>query len=149
MKLAIFDDDLVCRKVGKFEVTDGNQIRVKSKGGKGHFMPHFDINSGLQIPYRALSSPWKISYAPLYIVQSKAKHCVNFKPAAIICPKCSKEIQPAPINKGPDPSLVIDTANKIMLEKIGDQKKETPLIDYVIVVLLLMILAVLMGVVKV
>lgn len=148
VKVAIFDEDLVCRKVGKYEVTDGDQIKIKNKGGKGHFMPHFDINCGLDVPSRSPFMPWKTNWDKLYVVQKGAKHCVNFKPNAVICPKCNNVIQPKPENKGPDPSLVEDMANKIMVDRLNDQKQQTPIVNYVIVILLILILAMVSGVIR-
>lgn len=111
VQLAIFDEDLRCRKVGNYEVTDGNQIAVNRKSGKGHFMPHFDKYCGLEFPYRSILTPWKISWKTLYLVRKGAKDCVNFEPEKPLVP-------------GPDPQLVIDTANAIMLPKLGEVPKQ-------------------------
>lgn len=144
VKLAIFDEDLKCRKVGSFEVTDGNQIRVKS-GGEGHFMPKMTLGGKLSFPYRSIFSPWKISWNEIYMVRKGASQCVDF----LKRPTIPKETTDKEGNKitidvpnpdidvpPPDPQLVIDTANSIMIDKLGDQPKQNTIKDIVVLLLL-------------
>lgn len=133
VKLAIFDEDLKARTVGHYEVTDGNQIRVKS-GGEAHFMPHFDNYSYLEFPRRSLLPPFKTRWDRIYIVRKGAKQCVNFKTEKV---------------EGPDPQLVKDAAAKIMLDKLGDQEEPTPLSTWVTIALLVLIFLIQLGVINV
>lgn len=153
VKLAIFDEDLKCRKVGAFEVTDGNQIRVKS-GGEGHFMPKMTLGGKLSFPYRSIFSPWKISWNDIYIVRKGASQCVDFLKKPTISFKVldkdgnevTKEVPNPDIDvPNPDPQLVKDIANKIMVDKLGDQPKPNPLKDFVVFVMLGLIIVILLA----
>jgi len=134
VKLAIFDEDLKARTVKRYEVTDGNQIRVKS-GGEGHFMPVFDNYSYLEFPKRGFPQFWKINWDRVYLVRKGAKKCVSFKTPDVEVPQ-------------PDPSLVIDTANAIMIDRLGDQKEENPIMTYFIILLLIANILMQMGVIR-
>lgn len=156
VKLAIFDEDLKARTVKRYEVTDGNQIKVKS-GGEGHFMPVFDNYSYLEFPKRGFPQFWKIYWDRVYIVRKGAKKCVNFKPKPKITEvkkdKDDKTITKETIDPDievppPDPSLVIDTANAIMIDRLGDQKEENPIMTYLIIILLAFNILLQMGVIR-
>ena len=126
VKLAIFDKDLKARTVGSFPITkDGSRISVR-KGGKRNFNPTFDNESYIDFPKRF--GGWK----RIYFVSNGAKACVNF----------ATELVP-----GPDPDLVIEAAESTILQNIGKDKEETPLIQYIMLVFLLGILLKVFGVI--
>ena len=130
--LAVFDKDLKVRKYGKFPVSkDGSRILVR-KGGKRNFNPTFDNESFIEFPYRSLLSPWKTSYRRVYLVRNGAKACVNFQTETVL---------------DPDPELVIKAAENKILQSIGSEKTETPLILYVLLLIVLAIAGKLFGVI--
>ena len=132
LNVAIFDNNQRC-KVGKYEVTStGSKIDIK-QGGKEHFKPYFDSESYLEFPYRALSSPWKISYKRMYFVRKLAKKCVNFGLDPIEVPL-------------PDPQQVIDAANSELIKNFGKETKDTPWVLWAILGINLFILLSYMGV---
>ena len=109
VKLAIFDRDLKARTVGTFPVSkDGSRISVR-KGGKRNFNPTFDNESYIDFPKRF--GGWTRTY----FVRNGAKECVNFKTGSV---------------SGPDPDLVIEAAESAILQNIGKDKEETPLISW-------------------
>lgn len=108
-KLVIFDGDLKAT-VKNYPVSEsGDRIQVK-QGGKIHFMPSFDNSSFLDMPYRSLSSPWKISYRRTYFARKLSKKCVDFQTGILT---------------GPSPEFVKEMATKVMLDKLNKQKQET------------------------
>jgi hypothetical protein len=117
VKLAIFDRDLKAREFGSYPVSkDGSKIQVR-RGGKRNFNPIFDNDSYIEFPYRRLSSPWKVSWDRIYFAPNGAKHCVNFRTGEVF---------------GPDPNLVMEAAENTILQNMGTEKTETPLLMYVI-----------------
>ena len=133
VELAIYDNDLKCRTIKKYEVSDdGTQIRVKS-GGEGHFMPKFDNHSYLEIPTRKRyflfgAHLWK----RLYFVHKKGEKCVNFFTGESFGPN-------------PEEQKIILGSN--LLGQIGKVKQDTPMLTYFIVLLLLGIIAKVFGVI--
>ena len=130
--LAVFDKDLKARKYGSFPISkDGSKILVRT-GGKRNFNPTFDNDSFIEFPYRSLLSPWKVSYRRVYFVRNGAKACVNFQTETVL---------------DPDPELVIKAAENAILVSIGSEKTETPLILYVLLIIVLAIAGKLFGVI--
>jgi len=84
--LAIIDKDLKIRKLKKYPLAEsGQQILVKSGGG-GHFMPTITNTSYLEFPYRALTSPWKLSFRRIYFATNLSKDCIDFKSGNVPLP---------------------------------------------------------------
>lgn len=132
VKLAIFDGDLKARTVKKYDVSDsGDKIKVKS-GGEGHFMPSFDNDSFIEFPYRALTSFWRISWDRIYFVRKGSKTCVNF------------ETEEA---GGPDAEVVLEAAKNTILQNLGTEKTETPMISYITLALVVIVLLYVAGVI--
>jgi hypothetical protein len=131
VKLAIFDNDLKAT-VGKYEVSDdGTKIRIVS-GGEAHWMPTFDNDSYIDQPYRSILSPWKISYNRMYFVKKKGAKCVNFKTGEA---------------SGPDPEQMKEAVASSLVNKLGDDNTETPIIWYIILLILLGIAGKVFGVI--
>jgi len=80
IELAIFDNDLKCRTVKKYEVSDdGTQVRVVTSG-ENFWMPRFDMNSGLYLPRRKKFLFFGVQlWKQLYFVQRKGVQCINFQ----------------------------------------------------------------------
>ena len=123
--LAIYDADLKCRTVKKYEVSDsGTQIKVKS-GGDGHFMPTFDNESFLELPTRKRfiffgGQLWK----RFYFVKKKGEKCVNFQ---------------TPKAFGPNPEDAKKAIGSTLLEQVGKNKPENTLIAYATLGLLVLV----------
>lgn len=131
IKTVIFDGDLRA-EIKKYPVSDsGNHILVK-KGGEGHFMPTFDKGSFLDMPYRSLSSPWKISYQKTYFVRKFAKKCVNFETEAL---------------DGPSPEFIEELGAKVMLDRLNKQKQETGWQIWLLIAISIFTLLIVMGVI--
>jgi len=112
--LAIFDNDLRIKQ-GKYELSkDGTKIIVKS-GGEAHWAPSFDNDSFLEFPYRALTSPWKLSYRRIYFVKKKGSECVNFTTGKVT---------------GPSEEQLKEAIGAIAFKNLGKEDKETTLISY-------------------
>ncbi|GAH42662.1 unnamed protein product [marine sediment metagenome] len=125
VKLAIFDKDQKARTVKHYPVSDnGDQIKVKS-GGEGHFMPHFGNESFIEFPYRALSSPWKISWDRIYFVKKGGKKCVDFKSGIVY---------------GPNPEDMKKAVSASLLDKLG--KDEPPFPAWIIYLILLAVIGI-------
>lgn len=123
VRLAIFDNDLKA-KVKKYEIsTDGTKIKVVS-GGEGHFMPSFDNNSFIDLPYRGFSF-WKISYRRLYFVKKKGEKCVNFSTGEV---------------SGPDPEQLKEAIGATLLGDLGKEGPEIPI--WLIYLLLLVVIGI-------
>lgn len=130
--LAVFDKDLKARTYGKYPISkDGSKILVRA-GGKRNFNPTFDNDSFIEFPYRSLLSPWKTSFRRVYFVRNGAKACVDFQTETVL---------------DPDPELVIKAAENKILQSIGSEKTETPLILYVLLLIVLAIAGKLFGVI--
>ena len=132
VKLAVFDQDLVVRKHGKFELSsDGSKIKIVS-GGESHFMPQIGNTTYLDFPRRSLIPPFKKYYERLYFVRNAAKRCVDFK---------TEEVA------SPDPEQVMKAAGAKIASNWGKEKTETPLLMYIILGILGIIAAKLFGVI--
>ena len=132
VKLAIIDKDLRARTFKNFPLSeDGTKIKVKS-GGEGHFMPSFETDSYIELPSRSLFPPWRTKWNRIYFVNKGTSKCINFK----------TETVPAP-----DPSLVLEAAGTLMLMNLGKEKKETDLIIYIILAVLIGIALKIFGVI--
>ena len=107
VNVVVFDNDLVVRTEGKFDLTDdGTKIKIK-KGGKGHFYPIIDPERALEF-----SRPWyKGGSKKVYYVRNHANQCVNFG------------LDPPQVYP-PDPEQVIDAANTALVKNFGKEKQE-------------------------
>ena len=122
VKLAIIDKDLRARTFKKFPLSDdGAKIKVKS-GGDGHFMPEIDTDSYIELPSRSVFPPWRIKWNRFYFVIKGAKKCIDFKTGGVT---------------GPDSSLVLEAAGTTMLMNLGKEKKETEMIVYIILLVVI------------
>jgi hypothetical protein len=132
VNLAIFDKDLKARTVGKFEVTDdGSKIRVRAHG-KRNFNPTFDNESFIEFPHRSLVPPFSIRWKKIYFVRNGANACVNFKTETV--PELDQE-------------TVDKAAEAKILEKMGNEKQETPFTTYLIILILVGIALKVFGVI--
>lgn len=131
VKTVIFDGDLKAEIKTHPVSASGDRIDVK-KGGEAHFMPRFDKGSFLDMPYRSLSSPWKISYKRTYFVRRLSKKCVNFETETL---------------EGPSPEEVKTAAGATMLKDIGKSKQETSTVQWVTLAVVIFILLNVLGVV--
>ena len=126
VKLAIFDQDLVVRKHGKFPLSsDGSKVNVVS-GGASHFMPQIGNTTYLDFPRRSLIPPFKKYHERLYFVRNTAKRCVDFK---------TEEVA------SPDPEQVMKAAGAKIASNWGKEKAETPLLLFIILGILALIAA--------
>ena len=132
VKLLIFDQDLIVRKSGKFQLTsDGSKIKVVS-GGESHFMPQIGNTTYLDIPRRSIIPPFRRYYQRHYIVRNSAKRCVDF---------ATEEVSM------PDPEEVMKAAGAKVASNWGKDKTETPLLLYIILGILGIIAAKIFGVI--
>ena len=126
VKLAIFDQDLVVRKHGKFPLSsDGSKVKVVS-GGESHFMPQIGNTTYLDFPRRSLIPPFKKYYERLYFVRNTAKRCVDFQ---------TEEVA------SPDPEQVMKAAGAKIASNWGKEKAETPMLLFIILGILALIAA--------
>lgn len=131
--LAIYDNDLKCRTVKKYEISDsGTQIKVQS-GGDGHFMPKFDNDSFLELP----SVKKFIFFGPrtwkrYYFVKKKGEKCVNFQTGEAF---------------GMSPEEAKKAVGSTLLREIGKTKQEIPFIMYLILMVLVGIALKVFGVI--
>ena len=126
IKLAIFDQDLVVRKHGKFPLSsDGSKVKVVS-GGESHFMPQIGNTTYLDFPRRSLIPPFKKYYERLYFVRNTAKRCVDFQ---------TEEVA------SPDPEQVMKAAGAKIASNWGKEKAETPMLLFIILGILALIAA--------
>lgn len=131
--LAIFDNDLKCRTVKKYEISDsGTQIKVKS-GGDGHFMPTFDNDSFLELPTRKKyifvgGQIWK----RFYFVKKKGEKCVNFRTGESF---------------GPNPEDAKKAVGSTLLSEIGKTKQEIPFTTYLLLMIVIGIALKVFGVI--
>jgi len=122
VKLAIFDKDLKARTYESFPLSkDGSRISVR-RGGKRNFNPTFDQESYIEFPERSLIPPFRTKWNRVYFVRNGAKACVNFK---------------TPQVSGPDPELVMEAAEAEILKGIGKDKQDTPIIMYLILLVII------------
>lgn len=130
IKLAIYDKDLKARSYGKFPVSqDGTKIRVK-RGGTENFNPEFDNETYIELPNPAWML-WKPKWERLYIVPNGSPKCVNFKTQTVL---------------EPDPEKVMKAAENKILENIGREKIEVPLVMYLMFAALILIAMKVFGV---
>lgn len=132
LNVAIFDNDLKCRPIKKYEISDnGTQIRIKS-GGTEHFMPTFDNNSFLEIPTRKkfLLFGDRI-YKRIYFVKNKGEKCVNFHTGEV---------------KGPNPEQSKEAIGASLLKQVGQVALRIPTSIYVLLIANLLMSLVMMKV---
>lgn len=126
VKLAVFDQDLIVRKYGKFELsTDGSKIRVTS-GGAAHFLPKIGNTTYLDFPRRSLLPPFRKYLQRLYFVRNTASRCVDF---------ATEEVA------SPDPEQVMKAAGAKIASNWGKEKTETPLLLFIILAAVLIVAA--------
>lgn len=130
VKVAIFDNDLRVRKIGKYPLnSDGTKIKIVS-GGEGHFMPSIDPSSCLEFPRRSMIPPFKKYFERVYIIKKGASKPVNFHTERVY-----------DINV----ESIMKAANAQILNRLGQETKDTATITYVIVILLLVIIGKVFG----
>lgn len=111
VKLAILDKDLKARTFKKFPITsDGTKIDVVN-AGKGYFMPKFDNDSFIELPYRHPLSFWKQSWARVYVAVRGADACINFKTGEV---------------PDYDPKQIVKAARAEVIKNYGKGKLEIP-----------------------
>ena len=126
VKLAIFDQDLVVRRHGKFPLSSGgSKVQVVS-GGASHFMPQIGNTTYLDFPRRSLIPPFKKYYERLYFVRNTANRCVDF---------ATEEVS------SPDPQEVMKAAGAKIASNWGKEKTETPLLLYLILAAVILVAA--------
>ena len=127
VKVAVFDKDQKIRKLRKCDISkDGSKIRV-SKGGKSHFYPSFDRSSFLEFPKpRYLGG----GHERIYFVRNHASECVNFE-TQVVPDVDLEEIEKAAENK--------------ILQGIGTEEKDTPMLSYAILGICFIILIILLS----
>lgn len=129
--LAIIDKDLKIRTLKKYPLSkNGQQIHVIS-GGEAHFMPVITNTSYLEFPYRSITSIWKISYRRIYFAMNKAKQCIDFESGEVSLPS---------------PEEMKKAIAATLLGKLNVEKTETPIIWYIILLVLLAIAGNVFGV---
>ena len=132
VRLAIIDKDLRVRTLKKFPLTDdGAKIKVV-ESGKGMFKPEIDTDSHIELPSRSFFLPWRKKWTRYYFVNKGALKCINFKTETI---------------SGPDQSLVLEAAATTMLMNLGKEKKETEMIVYIILLVVIGIALKVFGVI--
>lgn len=130
--LAIIDKDLKIRTLKKYPLSkNGQQIHVIS-GGENHFMPVITNTSYLEFPYRSITSFWKKSYRRTYFAMNKAKQCIDFESGNVSLPS---------------PEEMKKAIGATLLGQLGKDKTETPLIWYIILLVLLAIAGNVFGVI--
>ena len=129
--LAIIDKDLKIRTLKKYPLSkNGQQIHVIS-GGEAHFMPVITNTSDLEFPYRSITSIWKIFYRRIYFAMNKAKQCIDFESGEVSLPS---------------PEEMKKAIAATLLGKLNVEKTETPIIWYIILLVLLAIAGNVFGV---
>lgn len=137
VKLAIFDRDLKARAFEKFGVSkDGSKISVR-KGGKRNFNPTFDNDSFIEFPRRSLIPPFRIVWDRVYFARNMAKACVRFR----------RTDGDSDDFLDPDPEQVMKAAENQILEQIGTEKQETPMVTWVTLAMVVIILLKVLGVI--
>lgn len=129
--VALFDKDLRATMKEYPLNSDGTRIEIR-KGGKRHFMPEIDNHTFLELPYRGLLTPWKLSYKRVYFAMRWSKACVNFYTGQV---------------PGPDPQTVMEAAGTDLIKNLGKEQGETSVIQYCILGLLILILLKVLGVI--
>lgn len=132
VEVAIFDNDLKCRTIKKYPISDnGEQIRILS-GGENHFMPTFDNDSFLELPRRKKYFLFgSIIWRRLYFVKKKGKKCVNFTTGETF---------------GPNPEDSKKAIGSTLLGQIGKEKQDITWISYATLGILVLLLLIQMGV---
>jgi len=132
-EVAIFDNDLKCRTIKKYEVSDsGDQIRINPKGGEGFWMPSYGTDSFIELPKRKRYFFFgDIIWRRLYFVKKRGDECVNFQTGKAF---------------GPNPEETKKALGSTMLGQIGKVKAELSWIDYVTLAIVGILLLVELGV---
>ena len=133
VNLAVIDKDLKIRTLKRYPLSsNGRQIEVVS-GGEGHFMPIITNTSYIEFP------SWKRYYLfgerthkRVYFAMNKAKKCIDFESGEVSLPS---------------PEEMKKAMSATMLGMIGKDKPETPIITYILLLLLLGIAAKVFGVI--
>lgn len=177
VRLAVFDRDLKAREFGDFELTgDGSKISVR-KGGKRNFNPTLDNDSFIELPYRSMFSPWKVSWRRIYFARNGAKSCVRFRKfpnelsnkiksladlqeimaaaegdnpeAKHQLNELMKVIETASNDDFlvPDPEEVMNAAKAEMIKNFGKEEQQTPIWMYVLIAINLVTLLKVLGVI--
>ena len=137
VEVAIFDKDLKARTVGAFPLSkDGTKIKVRT-GGKRNFNPSFDHSSYIDFPRRSLIPPFRTVWKRVYFVRNGASECVNFNRT----PDGFTEVPQ------PDPELVMKAAEASILEGIGKDKQDTPIIQYLTLAAVVLVILKVFGVI--
>jgi hypothetical protein len=130
VKVAVFDKDQKVRKLEMCEIgKDGSKLKI-NKGGKKHWYPSFDRTSFLEWP-----KPWHKGggYERIYLVRNHASQCVNFETQTV-------------------PDVDLDEIKKAIgnagLDKLGNQKQDTPFISWITLLVVIFGILIQMGVFK-
>lgn len=130
--LAILDKDLKARTFKKFPLSsEGSKIDVVN-AGKGYFMPKIDNDSFIELPYRSLLTPWKLSWRRFYVAVRGSDACINFKTGEV---------------NGPDPHQVIEAAKSELIKNFGKEKQDTPTLLYIVLGVTILTLLKVLGVI--
>lgn len=126
VEVAVFDNDLKCRTIKKYEISDlGSQIRIVS-GGENHWMPAFDNESFIEMPRRKRFFFFgEILWRRLYFVKKKGAKCVNFETGEAF---------------GPNPEELKEAVSSTLLGKLG--KDDPPFPSWVIYLILVTVLGI-------
>lgn len=132
VKVAIYDADLRVKIIKHYPLSSGGtKIKIKS-GGDGHFMPTIGTGDYLEWPKRSLIPPFRRTWERVYIVKNNGAKPVNFETEEVF---------------GIDTQDIIDAANAEIIRNFGKEKKETPVIMYIIILMLLAIAGKIFGVI--
>lgn len=116
--LAIIDMDLTIRTLKKYPLSsNGRQIHISS-GGTEHFMPVISNTSYLEFPTRKRYLLFGARmYKKIYFAMNKAKNCVDFASGDVSIPS---------------PEEMKKAIAALMIGRIGQDKQETPLVQWLI-----------------
>ena len=116
VNLAIIDTDLMIRSLRQYPLSsNGRQIHVIS-GGENHFMPAISNTSYLEFPTKRKYLLFGArTYKKIYFAMNKAKKCVDFKSGDVSLPS---------------PEELKKAIGATMLNQIGKDKQETPMIQW-------------------
>ncbi len=118
VNLAIIDMDLTIRTLKKYPLSsNGRQIHISS-GGTEHFMPVISNTSYLEFPTRKRYLLFGARmYKKIYFAMNKAKNCVDFASGDVSIPS---------------PEEMKKAIAALMIGRIGQDKQETPLVQWLI-----------------
>ena len=116
VNLAIIDTDLTIRTLKKYPLSsNGRQIHISS-GGTEHFMPVISNTSYLEFPTRKRYVLFGARmYKKIYFAMNKAKKCVDFASGDVSMPS---------------PEEMKKALAALMLSRIGQDKQETSMIQW-------------------